>query len=145
VVSSDASTPAQFLAELPPDRRDDVAAVRDLVNGCLPDEVVEVMRYGMLAWEVPLEVSGQTSSGRPVDVVALAAQKRKNSLYVSTLNVDAEASAVFDAAWRATGLPLDRGKACVRFRSLEHVPMDVLEATLRAIDVDDLVARAVDP
>lgn len=145
MVSSDAATPQDYLAELPDERRADVAAMRDLLNDNLPDRVTEVMRYGMITWEVPLAVSGPTSSGRPVGVAALAAQKHKISLYLSAIYVDPEVSEQFEEAWRATGRPLDRGKSCVRFRTFADVPADVVASTVAAIDLDDLVARSDRP
>ena len=145
MVTSDAATPQAYLDELPEERRADVAAMRDLVNANLPEDVAEVMRYGMIAWEVPLEVSGPTTNGQPVAVAALAAQKHRISLYLSAIYVDDDVSRRFEEAWRASGKRLDRGKSCVRFRTFADVPADVVASTVAAIDLDDLVARSDRP
>lgn len=80
MVSSTAATVADYLAELPEDRRAVVSEMRDLVNALLPRGYVEAMRWGMISWEVPLAVSGPTYNGQPLSYAALAAQKNAFSL-----------------------------------------------------------------
>jgi len=81
VVSSDATTVAQYLAEITGDRRGDVEAVRDLVLRNLPDGYVETMRWGMITYEVPHATKPDTNNGEPHMYVALAAQKRHRPHY----------------------------------------------------------------
>lgn len=52
---SDATTIEGYLADLPPDHREIVAAVRDVVNAHLPAGYVESMGWGTITWSVPLE------------------------------------------------------------------------------------------
>jgi hypothetical protein len=46
--TSAAKTVEQYLAELPDDRRELVAAVREVVNANLPDGYQEAMQHGMI-------------------------------------------------------------------------------------------------
>ena len=48
MVSSKATTVADYLAELPAERRAEVERVRDEVNTALPDGFQEAMRWGMI-------------------------------------------------------------------------------------------------
>jgi hypothetical protein len=71
MVSSNAMTVTQYLAELPDDRRGDVETVRDLILENLPAGYVEVMRWGMITYEVPLETYPDTYNREPLMFAAL--------------------------------------------------------------------------
>ena len=47
---SSATTPDEYIASLPEDRREAVATVRDVVNRNLPAGYAEGMAYGMIGW-----------------------------------------------------------------------------------------------
>ena len=83
MVSSKASTVADYLAELPDDRRAEIERVRNVVNDALPDGYVEGIAYGMIVWFIPLERYPDTYNKQPLGYAALAAQKNYNSLYLS--------------------------------------------------------------
>jgi len=53
MVASRASTVTDYLAQLPPERRDLIAEVRKLVNQHLPEGYVETMGFGMITWQIP--------------------------------------------------------------------------------------------
>ena len=60
MASSRATTVAAYLAELPPERRKEIAAVRALVRKHLPKGYQEAMGYGMITWAVPLSAYPHT-------------------------------------------------------------------------------------
>ena len=82
MVQSDATTVDAYLAELPPDRRVTVEAVRAVVLGHLPDGFTEGMQFGMIGYYIPLERYPDTYNGQPLAIAALANQKRYISLYL---------------------------------------------------------------
>jgi len=45
----------------------------------------------------------------------------------------------FETAYRETGKRLDVGKSCVRFRKLEHLPLDLIGKTITSIPMADFV------
>lgn len=150
MVSSAASSVEQYLAELTDDRRELVGAVRDVVNGHLPDGYQEAMQYGMIGWSVPhaLYPAGyHTDPKQPLPFAALASQKSKVSLYLMALYIGADVAAEspdvtwFQEAWRATGKKLDMGKSCVRFSRLDQVPLEVVGQAIARIPVQDYIAR----
>ncbi len=51
---SDAATVEEYLAELPDDRREAIAAVRDEILGRLPEGYEEAMNWGMIAYRLAL-------------------------------------------------------------------------------------------
>ena len=78
MVSSRATTVADYLAELDPVRRAEIETVRDLVNAALPAGYSEGMGYGMIGWVIPLNDYPHTYNGQPLAYAGLAAQKNSN-------------------------------------------------------------------
>ena len=60
---SNASTVAQYVSELPADRRAAIEAVRQVILGNLPAGYEEVMNWGMITYQVPLETYPDTYNG----------------------------------------------------------------------------------
>ncbi|GGU60219.1 iron chaperone [Lentzea flava] len=138
MVQSKASTVADYLAELPAERRAEVTAVRDVILAHLPDGYVEGMLWGMITWYVPLEVSGPTYNKQPLSYVALAAQKNYYSVYLTTVNGPGEES--FRARYAATGKKLDMGKSCVRFKRSSDLALDVIGEEIAGTPVSEFLA-----
>lgn len=141
MVSSTATTATAYLAALPADRRAVISAVRDVVNAHLPPGYVEGIQYGMLAWFVPLERYPDTYNGNPIGIGGLAAQKHYNALYLTGVYSDLATEKWFKAAYAKSGKKLDIGKSCVRFKTLDDLPLDVIGAAIARLSVEDLIAR----
>ncbi|MCU0265999.1 MAG: DUF1801 domain-containing protein [Actinomycetia bacterium] len=140
-MQSSAATPEEYLAELAPERRAVVAAVRDVVRRSLPDGYEEGMGWGMITWSVPLSRYPHTYNGQPLAYVSLAAQQRHYSLYLMGVYADSEAERDFRHRWEATGRRLDMGKSCLRFRRLADLDLDLLGELVASTPVDAFVAR----
>ena len=138
---SDARSPDEYIASLPEDRREAIAAVRDTIRRNLPEGYVEGMAYGMIAWYVPLERFPDTYNGEPLGLASLASQKNHLALYLNTVYGDPDLEAWFRERWSTTGKKLDMGKSCVRFRRLEDLPLDVTGETIARSDLDTFLAR----
>lgn len=139
---SEAASPEEYLAELDDESRALVAALRDTVNDNVPDGYEEQMGFGMITWVVPLAIEPDTYNGQPLQYAALASQKRHVSLYLMGIYADDTVRRRFEESYRATGKRYDVGKSCVRFRSSEDVPFDVIAEAVAAIPVDVFVERA---
>ena len=135
---SDAPTVDAYLAELPAERREPIAAVRSVILEHLPDGFEEGMQYGMIGYYVPLERFPDTYNGEPLSVAALASQKRHMALYM--MGVYGADDEWFRERWEATGHKLNMGKSCVTFRRLDDVPLDVVGEAIARTSVDDLIA-----
>lgn len=107
---SNAKTVAEYLAALPPERRSALKKLRALIKNIAP-RAKESMQHGLPLYELagPL--------------FALASQKHYMSLYV------AEAAIV--KKYRKGLGRLSVGKSCIRFTSLEKLPLDTVERILR--------------
>jgi Domain of unknown function (DU1801) len=139
-VRSDAATVEDYLAALPEDRGDAIAAVRTVILEHLPAGFEEQMQYGMISYVVPLERYPDTHNGQPLAVASLASQKRHMALYLMGVYGDEGAAARFRARWAETGKRLDMGKSCVRFRRLDELPLELVGETIAETSVEDLVA-----
>src|SRR5688572_32714889 len=96
---SDAPTVDAYLAELPAERREPIAAVRSVILEHLPDGFEEGMQYGMIGYYVPLERFPDTDNGEPLSVAALASQMRHMALYM--MGVYGADDAWFRERWEA--------------------------------------------
>ncbi|MEA2023437.1 MAG: DUF1801 domain-containing protein [Actinomycetota bacterium] len=141
MVSSDATTVEQYLAEIPDDRRSDVETVRDLILKNLPAGYVEVMRWGMITYEVPLETYPDTYNGKPLMFAALAAQKRHIALYLMNVAFVRDGEETFKAKYLATGKKLDMGRSCLRFKTADDLAMEVIAESINSMPLDEFIEQ----
>lgn len=137
---SGGASPEEYLAALPEDRREQIAAVREAVLAGLPEGYEEGVEFGMLSYHVPLSRFPDTYNGAPLGYAALASQKRYMSLYLMGIYGNEGNRAWFEAEAAARGVVLDTGKSCVRFRRLEELPLDLVTAAIARQGVDEYVA-----
>ena len=127
-MARETSTPTipAFLAALPSERLREVERVRDVVRRHLPPGYEEVVSKNMLVYQVPLERYPDTYNGHPLWYVALASEKSYLSLHLMRVYADAEQSQQLEDGFRAAGKKLDKGKACIRFRTAEDLALNVI-------------------
>ena len=140
-MQSDATSVAQYLAELPADRRAAIEAVRQTILANLPDGYEEAMNWGMITYQVPLARYPNTYNGQPLAYAALASQKNHMAVYLTGIYADDAARQAFEAAYRATGKRYDVGKACVRFRKLDDLPLALIGESVAWFGVDEFIAQ----
>jgi uncharacterized protein YdhG (YjbR/CyaY superfamily) len=105
LVSSDVDS---YLAKQPDDRREALETLRSLILQVVP-QAHEAMRYGMPTYEYP------------GGLFAIAAQKNYLSLYMDVNVVEKHRSELGK---------LDIGKSCIRFKRLDQLPLEVIQAML---------------
>jgi uncharacterized protein YdhG (YjbR/CyaY superfamily) len=132
-VRSEATTVEEYLAELPDDRREVIAAVRDVVNAQLPEGYAEEMGFGMINWVIPLADYPTTYNKQPLMIAALASQKNHMALYLMGLYADGPEEQRFRDRYAARTLKLDMGKSCVRFKKLADVDLEAVAEVIAAI------------
>jgi uncharacterized protein YdhG (YjbR/CyaY superfamily) len=137
-----ASTIDEYLAALPEDRRRTLTAVRDVINTNLPAGYEEALQYGLILWNVPLSRYPDTYNKEPLCLVGLASQKHHMALYLMQVYGDPKLNAWFKKAYADAGKKLDMGKSCVRFKTLDAVPLDVIGELITKVSVDQYVAAA---
>jgi uncharacterized protein YdhG (YjbR/CyaY superfamily) len=139
MVSSGARAVDDYLQELPSERREVVAAVREEIRRNLPPGYVEGMNWGMIAYEVPLERYPDTYNRQPLAYAALAAQKNYYAVYLNCVYLRPDGEARVQEEFERAGKKLDMGKSCVRFRNLEDLPLAVIGKLISETPVDDFI------
>jgi hypothetical protein len=140
-MQSDAETVDDYLAGLPDDRREAIAAVRQSILDHLPEGYDEVMQYGMISYVIPLDDYPDTYNGQALAVASLANQKNHMALYLNCVYSDGERDRRFRERWAESGKKLDMGKSCVRFRKLDDLALDVVGDVIAETSVDDFIAE----
>ena len=139
MVSSTTTTPTDYLANLPQERREVISAIRDLILENLPEGYQETINWGMLSYEVPLESYPDTYNQKPLNYIGLAAQKNYNSLYLmSVYQNPADYQELMDA-FDAMGVKPNMGKSCIRFKKLDQLPLETISRLIAKTSVRDFI------
>lgn len=144
MVSSKAKTVAEYLGELPPDRRRAISAVRKVILENLPKGFKEGIGHGMIVYYIPLKDFSDTYNGEPLGLAGIAAQKNYNSLYLLTVYGNPKMDKWFKGRYAATGKKLSMGKSCVYFKSADDLPLDLIGETIGKMSKDEYVAHFQD-
>ena len=139
MVQSRAQTVKEYLTEIPADRRKEIETVRKIILANLPKGYEEGMDYGMIVYYIPLSRYPDTYNKHPLAVAALAAQKNYLSVYLNCVYGDAKYMQWFKKAYAASGKKLDMGKSCVRFKTADDLPLDVIGETVSKVPVDKYI------
>ncbi len=135
-MQSKATTVAQYLSELPDDRRKALEAVRKVILKNLDRDYEEGMQYGMIGYYVPHRIypaGYHCDPKQPLPFACLASQKNYMSLYLMCIYGDSDHAKWFQNAWAKTGKKLDMGKSCVRFKKLEDLALGVIGEAIRRV------------
>ncbi|MGI8518466.1 MAG: DUF1801 domain-containing protein [Acidimicrobiia bacterium] len=138
MASSTATTVAEYLRELPPDRRKAISEVRKLIRSNLPTGYEETMNWGMITYEIPLSSYPATYNKKPLGYLALTSQKNNMTLYLYGAYLDEEQ---FKKEYRQTGKPLDMGKSCLHFKKVDDLALDFLAENIASTTPDELIER----
>ena len=144
-MQSQATTPDQYIAELPEDRRKIMQKLRETVQKNLPQGFEETVQYGMISYVVPHSIYPTGYHCKPTDALpflSIASQKNHISFYHSGIYTDPQLM-----AWFVTEYPkyvtgkLDMGKSCVRFKNPKNIPFDLLGELATKISVAEWIAK----
>ena len=140
-MKSDAKTIQEYLTEMPDDRREAIKNVRETILANLPEGYEEALNWGMITYQVPLEVYPDTYNKKPLMYAALANQKKHMAVYLTGIYMDEDLYQDFEEKYRDTGKRYDVGKSCVRFRKLEDLPLELIGESIGAISMEDFIER----
>lgn len=142
-MQSKAATVDEYFASLPDDRRAALVTVRDVIRKNLDKDYEEGMQYGMIGYYVPHRVYPAGYHADPkqgLPFAALASQKNYMSVYLMGLYCgcvegvsDTALVRWFRDAWKKSGKKLDMGKACIRFKRVDDLALDVLGEAIRRV------------
>jgi Domain of unknown function (DU1801) len=128
-MQSKASSPEEYLANVPEERKYAISEIRKVILENLPGGFAEQMSYGMLGYVVPHSIypGGYHCNPKlPLPFINLTSQKNYISLYHLGL-YEGELLDWFKAEWaKATSKKLDMGRCCIRFKKIEDIPYELI-------------------
>ena len=139
MVKSSATSVKEYLAELPPDRREAIEKVRNIILDNLADGFEEKMNWGMITYEIPLSTYPETYNKQPLMMAALASQKNYMAVYLMTIYGFRDNEDWFKEEYKKTGKKLDMGKSCVRFKTLGDLPLELVARVISDATVPGLI------
>lgn len=144
-MQSKATTPDQYIAELPEDRKEIMQKLRETVKKNLPKGFEETMQYGMLGYVVPHSIYPDGYHCNPKDALpfmALASQKNHIGFYHMGIYSDPDLMKWFTEEYpKHASNKLDMGKSCIRFKNPKNIPFELLGELTTKISVDEWIAK----
>ena len=121
-----------YLGGLSEDRKTAINAVRSVILENLPAGYEETVQHGMICYVIPLATYPVTYNKLPLMFAGLASQKNYMTVYLMNIYGNPADEEWFLEHYKATGKKLNMGKSCVRFKTLDDLPIDLIgEAVAR--------------
>lgn len=139
-----ASSPSEYIAQLPESRQEIILKLRKTILDNLPKGFEEQLSYGMLGYVVPLSKypEGYRSDPKlPLPFINLASQKNFVALYHSGIYADKKLKDWFVSQYaEQCSTKIDMGKCCIRFKYFDDIPFGLIGELCRKISADQWVA-----
>ena len=143
-MQSKAKTPDEYIAELPPDRKEALTKLRKEVLKNLPKGFKEVMSYGMLGYVVPHDIypAGYHCNPKlPLPFAGIGSQKNFIAFYHMGIYANPGLLKWFTEEYpKHSKAKLDMGKSCIRFKKPEHIPYKLIGELVKKVSVTDWIA-----
>ncbi|MFN4314136.1 MAG: DUF1801 domain-containing protein [Chitinophagaceae bacterium] len=143
-MQSDASSVAQYMAELPADHQEAMEKLRKAVRKNIPKGFLETMNYGMIGYVVPHKLypgGYHCDPAQPLPFMNLASQKNHIAVYHMGVYAMPKLNKWFVDAYAKTGMgKLDMGKSCIRFKNPAKIPFDLIGELASKLTVDEWIA-----
>ena len=143
-MQSKATTPEQYLSELPEDRKEAMLKLRNAIKENLPQGFEEVLSYGMLGYVVPHSIypSGYHCNPKlPLPFINLASQKNFIALYHMGIYANKNLESWFVSEYpKHVKSKLDMGKSCIRLKKMDDIPFDFIGELAAKLSVEDWIS-----
>jgi len=141
MVKSDATSVDQYLNDLPDDRKRVLKQIRRTILKNLNPDFEETMNWGMISYEIPLEIYPDTYNGQPLQFAALASQKQYVSLYLMSVYQDSRLKEFLLDGFKKIGKRPNIGKSCIRFKQIEDIPLEEIGKIISKTSVDEYIEK----
>lgn len=143
-MQSKATSPQQYLDELPEDRKEPIQKLRQQILDNLPKGIEEAMNYGMLGYVIPHSIypNGYHCDPKlPLPFMNLASQKNFVAVYSMALYSKKELMDWFTSEYaKQSKYKLDMGKSCIRFKKMDDIPFDLIGELTGKITAEEWVS-----
>ncbi len=140
-----ASTPDEYVAQVPENRKHAIARLRSAVKENLPEGFEETMQYGMIGYVVPHSIypaGYHVNPKDPLPFMGIASQKNHVALYHMGLSAFPDVLEWFTAEYpKHVATKLDMGKGCIRFKNVNAIPYGLISALCGKIALSDYIAK----
>jgi len=144
-MKSEATTVEEYVNSLSEDRKAIINTLRKVVKKNLPKGFTEEMNYGMIGYVVPLSIYPKGYLGdkhQPLPFMNIASQKNNIALYHMGIYSDCILMNWFKEEYKATySKKLDMGKSCLRFRSMENIPFELIGTLSTKVTVEQWISQ----
>ena len=125
-MQSKATTVADYIEELPEDRKVAIKELRKVILKNLPKGFKEEMSYGMMGYVVPhskYPAGYHCNPKLPLPFMNIASQKNFIAIYHMGIYADQKLLKWFTEEYpKHITTKLDMGKGCMRFKKLDQIP-----------------------
>lgn len=143
-MTSKATTPEEYIKELPEDRVEAITKLRKVINDNLPEGFKEEMSYGMIGYVVPHSIypDGYHCTPKlPLPFMSFASQKNSVNFYHMGIYAKPELLNWFTTEYpKYSNQKLDMGKSCVRFKKLDQIPFELIGKLVQKMTVEDWIS-----
>lgn len=142
-MTSKAASPAQYIKQLPPDRREAMQKLRAVILKNLPKGFKETMNYGMIGYVIPHEVypdGYHCDPKMPLPFMNIASQKNFIAFYHMGIYAMPDLLKWYKSEYAKAAVgKLDMGKSCTRFKKPEQIPYKLIGALAKKISVKNWI------
>ncbi len=140
-----ASSPQDYIENLPEERKEPVSKLRKTIKENLPQGFEEVMNYGRPGFVVPhsLYPSGYHCDPElPLPFISYASQKNFIALYHMGIYADKEILEWFTNEYpKHSKFKLDMGKSCIRFKKPDHIPYELIGELCKKMTPQEWISK----
>lgn len=142
-MQSKATSPQQYLDELPEERKEPINKLRQQIIDNLPKGIEEAMNYGMLGYVIPHSVypdGYHCDTKLPLPFMNLASQKNFIAVYSMVIYAKQDIMDWFTSEYaKRCKYKLDMGKSCIRFKRIEDIPFDLIGELTGKISAEEWI------
>lgn len=125
-----ATTAKEFIDSLPDDRKKPITELRKTINKYIPKGFKESVAYNSIVWSVPhssYPTGYHCDPTKPLMLMCLSSTKGHIALHHMGLYGSTPLLKWFTTEWpKYSSKKLDMGKACIRFKKPEDVPLALI-------------------
>lgn len=129
-MQSTASSPAEYIAEMPEERQAAFKKLRSVIKKNLPKGFTEEMTYGMIGFVIPHKrypAGYHCDPKQPLPFMSMASQKNFIAVYHMGVHSMPDLYKWFvDKHAKVSTKKLDMGKSCIRYKKPEDILFELI-------------------
>ena len=138
-----ASSPEEYINQVPEERQDALKKLRKTINDNLPKGFEEGIQYKMIGYYVPHSVypdGYHCDPKTPLPFMSFASQKNSINFYHMGIYAKKELLDWFVGEYpKHCKRKLDMGKSCIRFKNIGEIPYELLGELTRKMSSEEWI------